>query len=160
MLSAFIPLATIQSHPLFFNFNLALTSRSFVSAAKPITKSGLSLPMHIFFKISGFSINSTIGDLFPDTDPNYKDANSLDLLDEVVRRMTELNYTIGNIDCVIAAQKPKLAPHIPAMKDCLSNHLHTDIHNVSVKATTTEKLGFVGEEKGISAYATVLLKES
>ena len=74
--------------------------------------------------------------------------------------MTELNYTIGNIDCVIAAQKPKLAPHIPAMKDCLSNHLHTDIHNVSVKATTTEKLGFVGEEKGISAYATVLLKES
>ncbi len=102
----------------------------------------------------------SIGDLFPDTDPNYKDANSLDLLDEVVRRMTELNYTIGNIDCVIAAQKPKLAPHIPAMKDCLSNHLHTDIHNVSVKATTTEKLGFVGEEKGISAYATVLLKES
>ncbi len=102
----------------------------------------------------------SIGDLFPDTDPTYKDSNSLDLLDEVVRRMTALNYTIGNIDCVIAAQKPKLSPHIPAMKECLSKHLNTDVHNVSVKATTTEKLGFVGEEKGMSAYATVLLKES
>lgn len=98
-----------------------------------------------------------IGTFFPDTDPKYKGISSITLLDEVMGTVRQKGYKIGNIDCVIAAQKPKLNPFIPAMRELLSVHLDTPVDTISIKPTTTEHLGFEGEEKGISAHAVVLL---
>lgn len=100
-----------------------------------------------------------IGKLFPDTDDKYKDIDSKILLKKVYEIMTEKNYKIANIDSVVIAQKPKLKDYIEDMRACLSNILNTDIENVSVKATTTEKLGFEGREEGIAAQAVVLLEK-
>lgn len=99
-----------------------------------------------------------IGKLFPDTDMQYKDISSLVLLERVYEAMSERGYTIGNIDSTIAAEKPKLAPYIDEMRNVISKVLHTSIDNINVKATTTEKLGFVGEEQGMSSYSVCLLK--
>ncbi len=99
-----------------------------------------------------------IGKLFPDTDMQYKDISSLVLLERVYEAMSEIGYTIGNIDSTIAAEKPKLAPYIDEMRNVISKVLHTSIDNINVKATTTEKLGFVGEEQGMSSYSVCLLK--
>lgn len=98
-----------------------------------------------------------IGDHFPDTAPKYKDADSLKLLDHVIDIITQTGYDINNIDTVIAAQAPKLKPHILTIRKKLASHLKTDICNISVKATTTENLGFEGREEGISVHAVVLL---
>lgn len=98
-----------------------------------------------------------IGYHFPDTDPKYKGADSKLLLSEVCRMMKERGYQLGNCDITICAERPKLKPHIDAMRAKLAEVMETDIENVSVKATTTEKLGFTGREEGISAYAVVLL---
>lgn len=98
-----------------------------------------------------------IGYHFPDTDPAYKGADSKRLLAGVVRMMADRGYRIGNVDITICAERPKLNPHIEDMRVKLSEILVTDVGNVSVKATTTEKLGFTGREEGISAYAVVLL---
>ncbi|NWF89207.1 MAG: 2-C-methyl-D-erythritol 2,4-cyclodiphosphate synthase [Ignavibacteriaceae bacterium] len=98
-----------------------------------------------------------IGLHFPDTDPKYKNANSLELLKDVYQLMLRVGYSVGNIDAVIAAQKPKLSGYILQMRKKISDVLQTQIENVSIKATTTEKLGFVGREEGISAFATVLV---
>ena len=98
-----------------------------------------------------------IGDFFPDTDPAYKDADSLHLLRDVMTSVRGQGYKPGNIDAVVVAQRPKLAPHIQAIRESLSNVLGVDIRQVSVKATTSEKLGFEGREEGISAQAVVLL---
>ncbi|WP_019131662.1 2-C-methyl-D-erythritol 2,4-cyclodiphosphate synthase [Peptoniphilus obesi] len=100
-----------------------------------------------------------IGKLFPDTDDKYKDIDSKILLKKVYEIMTEKNYKITNIDSVVIAQKPKLKDYIEDMRACLCEILNTDIENVSVKATTTEKLGFEGREEGIAAQAVVLLEE-
>lgn len=100
-----------------------------------------------------------IGKLFPDTDMKYKDIDSKILLARVSEIMFEEGYEIENLDTVVAAQRPKLQPHIDDMRKIISNILKTDMKNVSIKATTTEKLGFVGREEGISSSAVVLLKE-
>ena len=100
-----------------------------------------------------------IGKLFPDTDDKYKDIDSKILLKKVYGIMTEKNYKIANIDSVVIAQKPKLKDYIEDMRACLCEILNTDIENVSVKATTTEKLGFEGREEGIAAQAVVLLEK-
>lgn len=100
-----------------------------------------------------------IGKLFPDTDDKYKDIDSKILLKKVYEIMTEKNYKIVNIDSVVIAQKPKLKDYIEDMRACLCEILNTDIENVSVKATTTEKLGFEGREEGIAAQAVVLLEK-
>ncbi|WP_099203535.1 2-C-methyl-D-erythritol 2,4-cyclodiphosphate synthase [Miniphocaeibacter massiliensis] len=100
-----------------------------------------------------------IGKLFPDTDMKYKDIDSKKLLGNVVAIMLEKGYKIGNIDAVIAAQKPKLAPYIDEMRKVIANILKTEMENVSIKATTTEQLGFEGREEGISTYAVVLLEK-
>lgn len=100
-----------------------------------------------------------IGKLFPDTDDKYKDIDSKILLKKVYEIMTEKNYKIANIDSVVIAQKPKLKDYIEDMRACLCEILNTDIENVSVKATTTEKLGFEGREEGIAAQAVVLLEK-
>lgn len=98
-----------------------------------------------------------IGKLFPDTDPQYKDISSLVLLDRVWQEMDREGYEIGNLDAVICAQRPKLTPRISAMRRQLAKTLRCPTNRVSVKATTTEKLGFVGKEEGMSSYAVVLL---
>lgn len=101
-----------------------------------------------------------IGKHFPDTDSEYKDIFSIDLLERVYDSMTEKRYEVGNIDCVIAAQRPKLAPFIESMRQNIANSLKTDIDNINVKATTTEWLGFEGREEGISAQCVCLLVKS
>ena len=102
-----------------------------------------------------------IGKLFPDTDPAYKGADSLKLLSEVARVVREAGYEILDIDCVIAAQAPKLSPHRDAMRENLAKACDISMDNIGVKATTTERLGFEGREEGISAQAVALVyKES
>lgn len=98
-----------------------------------------------------------IGKHFPDTDPQYKGIDSLKLLGRVARLLEEEGYKIGNIDATICAEKPKLLPFINKMRQNISDKLLIPINCVSVKATTTEKLGFVGEEKGITAQAVALI---
>lgn len=98
-----------------------------------------------------------IGKHFPDTDPAYKGADSKILLARVIEMITARGYNVGNVDITIMAQRPKLAPYIPEMRATLARIMGTDIDAVSVKATTTEKLGFEGREEGISSLATALL---
>ena len=107
--------------------------------------------------ILGAAAMGDIGKHFPDTDPKYKGADSRALLREVVRIVGEKGYTVGNTDVTIIAQKPKMAPHIEKMRGNIAADLGIDIDRVSVKATTTEKLGFEGRGEGISAAAVTLL---
>lgn len=98
-----------------------------------------------------------IGKHFPDKDPQYKGIDSKILLRRCGELLKAEGYQIENIDSIIAAQQPKLAPHIPAMRQTIADILDININQVSVKATTTEHLGFEGREEGISAQAAVLL---
>lgn len=100
-----------------------------------------------------------IGKHFPDTDPQYKGISSLLLLGHVGRLLKENGYTVGNIDSTVAAQRPKLAPHIEQMRRNIADTLGIDIDQVSVKATTTEHLGFEGREEGISAQAVATIEK-
>jgi 2-C-methyl-D-erythritol 2,4-cyclodiphosphate synthase len=101
-----------------------------------------------------------IGKHFPDSDPAYKDADSRKLLSQVWGLAKERGYSLGNLDCTILAQRPKLAPYIPEMRATIASLLETDIQSVNIKATTTEKMGFVGREEGMAAEAVVLLIRS
>ena len=98
-----------------------------------------------------------IGTHFPDTDQKYKDADSGELLGSVNKMITEKGYKLSNLDAMIAIEKPKIAAFIPAMKKKISIILNCNEDQVSIKASTTERLGFVGREEGISAFASVLL---
>ncbi|MFD2830495.1 2-C-methyl-D-erythritol 2,4-cyclodiphosphate synthase [Corticicoccus populi] len=98
-----------------------------------------------------------IGKFFPDTDEEFKDMDSKVLLKEVVLKMFREGYQIGNIDAVIMAEEPKFRPHIDKMREIVSDILETDLSNVNIKATTTEKLGFTGRREGIASEAVVLL---
>lgn len=100
-----------------------------------------------------------IGRHFPDTDERWKGVDSRELLKEVYRQVKEQGYVIGNLDITIMAQAPKMAPHIDAMCAAIAEDLETDIRNVNVKATTTEKLGFTGRKEGIATEAVVLLTQ-
>lgn len=94
-----------------------------------------------------------IGKHFPDTDPRYKGADSLKLLEEVGNLLAAKGYVIGNVDATIVAQKPKMLPHIPQMRENIARVLRVDIDQINVKATTEEHLGFTGSGQGISSYA-------
>ena len=94
-----------------------------------------------------------IGKHFPDTDPAYKGASSIRLLEEVGRMIDEKLYVIGNIDATIIAQKPKMAPHIPEMRENIAKALGIEISQLNIKATTEEGLGFTGQGEGISSQA-------
>ncbi len=98
-----------------------------------------------------------IGQHFPDTDPAYKGIDSKLLLDKVCTLLHEKRYTIGNVDAILIMQKPKVAAFIPLMRQTLANVMHLPLDNISIKATTTEHLGFEGREEGISALANVLI---
>ena len=100
-----------------------------------------------------------IGKHFPDTDPQYKGISSLKLLAHVGDLLHEHGYRIGNIDSTIVAQRPKLAPYIPQMRQNIADTLGIDVDQVSVKATTTEHLGFEGRQEGISAQAVALIEK-
>ena len=98
-----------------------------------------------------------IGKHFPDTDEKWKGAGSRELLKDVYRRVQEQGYRLGNADITIIAQAPKMAPYIDAMCAAIAEDLATDISNINVKATTTERLGFTGRKEGIATEAVVLL---
>lgn len=100
-----------------------------------------------------------IGKHFPDTDPAYKGADSLQLLRHVMGLASAKGFAIGNVDATVVAQRPKLAPHIPLMRDNIAAALGAGSDRINVKATTTEELGFTGRREGIAAYAVVLLEE-
>ncbi|MGM9979317.1 MAG: 2-C-methyl-D-erythritol 2,4-cyclodiphosphate synthase [Clostridium sp.] len=98
-----------------------------------------------------------IGKHFPDTDDKFKGISSIELLKEVGKLISEKGYKIGNIDATIIAQKPKMAPHIPLMRENIASALNIDLEQINVKATTEEGLGFTGEGKGISSQSICLL---
>ncbi len=98
-----------------------------------------------------------IGKHFPDSDVRYLDISSIDLLDRVFERIQDMDWAIGNIDSVVMAERPKIGQYIPEMSENISKCLQVKPSQVSIKATTTEQLGFVGREEGIAAQAIVLL---
>ena len=100
-----------------------------------------------------------IGYHFPDTAGEYKDIDSKILLYDTMELLRDAGYTLGNIDATVAAERPKLNPHIPEMKRVMAQVLQVDVEDISIKATTTEKLGFTGRQEGIAAYATVLIQK-
>ena len=98
-----------------------------------------------------------IGKLFPDTDEQYRGADSRALLREVVRRLAAEGYSIGNVDVTLIAQRPKIAPHIPQMRENIASDLSVALSQVNVKATTEEHLGFTGSGEGMAAHAVALI---
>ena len=100
-----------------------------------------------------------IGYHFPDTAGEYKDIDSKILLFDTMELLRDAGYTLGNIDATVAAERPKLNPHIPEMKRVMADVLQVDVEDISIKATTTEKLGFTGRQEGIAACATVLIQK-
>jgi 2-C-methyl-D-erythritol 2,4-cyclodiphosphate synthase len=101
-----------------------------------------------------------IGKLFPDNDDRFLGADSIELLKEVCHVLADRGYTVSNVDCTVIAQRPKLAPFIQLMRETLANAMVVDIDQVSVKATTEEKLGFTGEGLGIAAHAVALIEKT
>lgn len=100
-----------------------------------------------------------IGYHFSDQDPQFKGIDSKILLMDVMKLIADKGYSVGNVDATICLQRPKINPHIPAMRACLAEVMKVDEDDISIKATTTEKLGFVGKEEGVAAYATVLIQK-
>ncbi len=98
-----------------------------------------------------------IGYHFPDTSDDTLDMDSKLILKQTMALITSKGYQLGNVDATICAERPKINPHVPAMKACLAQVMNCEEDQISIKATTTEKLGFTGREEGISAYATVLI---
>jgi 2-C-methyl-D-erythritol 2,4-cyclodiphosphate synthase len=106
----------------------------------------------------GASGQPDIGQLFPDTDPVYKDADSLVLLQRVIARVREAGYEVGNVDGVLIAERPKFAPYVLPMRQKLSGVLQIPLESINIKAKTSERLGFIGAGEGIAAYVVALLK--
>jgi len=107
--------------------------------------------------ILGAIAEGDIGKHFPDTDPRYKGADSLKLLEHVINLAASKGYKLGNVDATIVAQRPKMAPHILQMRGNIASALGCAVDQVNVKATTTEDLGFCGRGEGIASYAVVLM---
>lgn len=142
-------------------------------ADRPLILGGIVVPHHlgllghsdadvlthaIMDAILGALGKGDIGKHFPDSSSQYKGISSIELLKQVKALMDESNYMIGNLDATIVAQKPKLAPYIEEMKVLIAQTLACSVENVNIKATTTEQLGFEGQELGISSQAVVLLQ--
>ncbi len=105
----------------------------------------------------GAAAMGDIGGMFPDTDPAFKDADSLELLRQVVKRLAESGYSVGNVDATVIAQAPKLKPHIEKMRENIACACGVDISQINVKATTEEGLGFSGSGEGIAAHAVSII---
>ena len=100
-----------------------------------------------------------IGKFFPDSDPKYKDMDSKVLLSRVYKLITDKGYELGNIDSTVVMEEPKLAPYLESMRESIAQILDVDIEQISIKATTSEKLGFAGRGEGAAAYATILINK-
>lgn len=139
---------------------------------RPLMIAGVEVPYHTGFiahsdgdvalhaltdALLGAVALGDIGKLFPDTDMQYKNADSRGLLIEAYRQVQEQGYKLGNVDVTIIAQAPKMRPHIDKMRQVIADDLKCDIAQVNVKATTTEKLGFTGRGEGIACEAVALL---
>ena len=139
---------------------------------RPLILGGISIPLAkgllghsdadvlthaVIDAILGALARGDIGLHFPDTDPAFKDMQSLRMLEKVIQWVEEAGYQINNVDSTIVAQKPKLAPHIPDIQARLSEILGVPVHQISVKAKTSEGMGFCGREEGMEAYAVVSL---
>lgn len=139
---------------------------------RPLIIAGVEVPYHTGFiahsdgdvalhaltdALLGAVALGDIGKLFPDTDMQYKNADSRGLLIEAYRQVQEQGYKVGNVDVTIIAQAPKMRPHIDKMRQTIADDLKCDISQVNVKATTTEKLGFTGRGEGIACEAVTLL---
>ncbi len=98
-----------------------------------------------------------IGKHFPDTDPKFKDADSIQLLSKVYEMVESKGYELGNLDAVLILQRPKISPYVEKMREKIASTLNIDIDKISIKATTTEKLGYTGREEGVAAMTTVLV---
>ena len=124
----------------------------------PLGHSDADVLLHaISDAILGATALGDIGGMFPDTDEKWKGADSLVLLEAVVKRVNDEGYVIENIDSTLIAQQPKMKPHILSMRENIAKACGIDVSQVSVKATTEEQLGFTGRKEGISAHAVVLL---
>jgi len=138
----------------------------------PVTIGGVNIPYHqgliahsdgdvalhaLCDAILGALALGDIGHHFPDNDDKYAGIDSRELLKEVMKQAFDRNYQVGNVDLTIAAETPKMANHIQAMRAEIAICLETSLDNINVKATTTEKLGFVGRSEGIATHAVVLL---
>ena len=110
--------------------------------------------------LMGAAALGDIGHAFPDNDPAFAGADSILLLERVMQMLEEKGYRVGNVDCTVIAQRPKLAPYIAEMKKRLASALRIEADAVNVKATTEEKLGFTGEGLGIAAHAVVLIEKA
>ena len=113
----------------------------------------------IMDSLLGAAAMGDIGKHFPDTDPEYKGADSMMLLEKVKRKIQAENYKVGNIDATIIAQMPKMAPHIQKMRENIAGRLEIDINQVNIKATTEEGLGFTGAGQGIACHSIALLMD-
>ena len=100
-----------------------------------------------------------IGFHFPDTDPKYKGADSKVLLQRTIELIASKGFRVGNIDCTVCAERPKLNPHVEAMRQCLASLIQVDEDAISIKATTSERMGFVGREEGIAAHCVALIEK-
>ncbi len=122
--------------------------------------SDADVPIHVICDaLLGAANMRDIGFHFSDRDPKYKGIDSKILLKKVIDLIGEKGWKVENVDSTICLQQPKINPHIPAMKTCLAGVMQIDEEDVSIKATTTEKLGFVGREEGVSAYAVALISK-
>ncbi len=108
----------------------------------------------------GAIADGDIGQHFPDTDPQWKGADSIKLLEEVIRRLHAKGWKVNNVDATVLAERPKLMPHIPAMRACLAKAMQVDVDRVAVKATTVEGLGAIGRREGISTMAVATVVEA
>ena len=141
---------------------------------RPLILGGVTIPHHrglmghsdadalthaIMDALLGALSLGTIGDFFPDTDPRFKDADSLILLDEVMRHIHDHGYEIGNIDTMIVCEAPKLAPYVLQIRESLATRMGISLNQMSVKPTRSEKMGFIGREEGLAAHAVVVLNQ-
>jgi len=99
-----------------------------------------------------------IGQHFPDTDSRWKGADSKRLLEGVVQLLAQKDWTVGNVDCTLILERPKIMPYVPAMRQAIAPLLKVDVDAVSIKATTSEKLGYIGREEGVAAHAVALIQ--
>jgi len=98
-----------------------------------------------------------IGRYFPDTDPKWKDANSIEMLKQIIEMLEDAGWLVSNVDCTVIAEEPRLAPYVPQMRESLAVALNLEVDRVSVKAKTTEGMGFTGEKLGMEAYAVACI---
>ena len=145
--------------PLVPGRRLVLCGCEFESPVGLLGHSDADAPTHALMDaLLGAAALGDIGHLFPDTDPEWEGADSVRLLEAVVALVKEHGWQVGNVDITIALQRPKLAPHIPTMRETLAPILGVPVDAVSVKATTMEKLGPIGAREGIAAQAVALLE--